>query len=261
MGVLAGSSSGHPKLRWDLLWQMTKRVTLARFRRSRLGLAWLFLGPLLTATVMVAAFAGVFRIPGQDLAGYSFYVLSGVVFIQFISIGLMSVATWGTSHRGVVTRIRVPILLYPLSALFASIATLLIGLLYTLIVGAIAGQVPNWKLPVALACLSAFVLGVGLWLGVYQVSNEDIGFLLPIVVQAFTYLTPVFYQEYIWPEGLARILRLNPLVYLLRLFREGLGYEPLDSTAVLVAPLTAIAALVLGLLAHRRNWYRSVARM
>lgn len=247
----------------DLFLQVTRGDLKSRYRRSVLGLFWLFGSPLLTSAVLIAAFAGIFRPPDQPLTTYAAYVMSGVVFIQFVNGSVTTVASSLMAASGYITKVRTPSLLYPASSLAFSIVGLSVGLIYVLLLSGMGGHTPTLMLPLALLGILALCFGVGLILCVVRTRLDDTAMVIPVVLQSLTYLTPIFYPQSIWPEQLAPFLSLNPLVPLLGAFRLGLG---IDSEPVLAIPLAgalsfSVLSLFLGLFVHIRTWPRSVARL
>lgn len=256
-GDVAEPRSSFPTL--DALLQVTRRDLVTRYRRSSLGLIWLFIAPLLTSLVMVLAFSGIFKVPGSQLGSYAFYVLSGVVFVQFVSVGLGGITGSITGARGVITKVRVPPFLFPLASLLTATVTLLIGLAYVVALGLFVGYYPTVQLVLALGVMLTFVLGTGILLADLNSRREDVQLALPIVIQALLYLTPVFYPESIWPPEYAWVFELNPLVSVLRIFRQGLGYSDGVPTVSYVIALGMSAVLMfVSFWVHKRLWHRTL---
>ncbi len=237
-----------------------KREMQSKYRRSKLGASWIFVGPLLTTAVMVLAFAGIFQIPFNELPEYTHYVLSGVVFTTFISSGLSAITTAISFNRGVLSKVKVWKFAYPLAALIAQLINFLLGLMFVFIAGIIAGQIPNLVLVLAVISISSFVFGLGLMLSVVQVRFEDVGNILPVFLQLLMYVTPVFYQEELVPVRYKWVLDANPFVHLLRIFRFGVGStNQLDISSLMVGQVVSTVVLVIGSLIFVKQWKKSVA--
>lgn len=206
----------------NLLKVLVRRELFSRFRRHRLGSFWILLSPLLTSLVMIIAFYGIFGISEDSLLSYSFYVLSGVIFIQFVNSMLINVSASILNARGIYSKIRVPFLAFPVAVSFVQLIYLAVGILYCLILLTLQ---PNWHLkPLQLVLsifgLAFFLAGIGMVLIVQSFRFPDIGTFLPIVLQAIAYILPVFYPESIWPPEVRQILIWNPLFFFLRAYRE-----------------------------------------
>lgn len=256
-GEVAKPRSSFPTL--DALLQVTRRDLMTRYRRSSLGLIWLFIAPLLTSLVMVLAFSGIFKVPGSQLGSYAFYVLSGVVFVQFVSVGLGGITASITGARGVITKVRVAPFLFPLASLFTATVNLLIGLAYVVVLGLFVGYYPTFQLVLALGVMLTLVLGTGILLADLNSRMQDVQLALPIVIQALLYLTPVFYPESIWPPEYAWVFELNPLVSVLRIFRQGLGYsEGVPMASYVIALGVSGIVMSVSFWVHRRLWHRTL---
>ena len=237
-----------------------KREMQSKYRRSRLGASWIFVGPLLTTAVMVLAFAGIFKIPLKELPSYTHYVLSGVVFTTFISSGLTSITTAISFNREVLSKVKVWKFAYPTAVLIAQIINFLFGLIFAFIAGIIAGQNPNMVLVFAVISISSFIFGLGLMLSVVQVRFEDLGNILPIILQLLMYVTPVFYKEELVPIRYKWVLNGNPFVHFLRIFRFGVGSTNELSIASLVgSQILSSVVLIFGMMIFVKNWKKSVS--
>jgi ABC-2 type transport system permease protein len=211
----------------------------------------MFLSPLLTSGIMVLAFYGIFGVGKSNLLEYSIYVLTGVVLIQFVNSGLQTVSSSIINARGIVSKVKVPGLTFPLVTATSQLTFFLIGLSYSIILTAFRGQFsirPIFLMLTIIALVSA-VYGLGLLLILIGSYFPDMTILLPIILQALTYITPVFYDESIWPTEVAEVLKFNPLLYFVRSFRSSLNTEGTEIYNPMIlllfsAVLACIASLV-----------------
>jgi lipopolysaccharide transport system permease protein len=105
---------------------------------------------------------------------------------------------------------------------------------------------------VLLALMTA--LAVGLWLSALNVQYRDVQHMIPFLLQAWMYASPVVYSIDLIPaEGPWRLLYgLNPMSGVIQGFRWALlGGNPPDSI-MLVSVLMVIVLLVTGLYYFRR---------
>jgi lipopolysaccharide transport system permease protein len=82
----------------------------------------------------------------------------------------------------------------------------LLFLLYGIGPGSTALALPLFVL---LALIVA--VGVGLWLAVLHVRYRDVGHLMPLLMQAWMFMTPVVYPASLVPEPWRGVLGLNPM--------------------------------------------------
>lgn len=102
-------------------------------------------------------------------------------------------------------------------------------------------------LPISILFLAAFALGIGLLLSTIAIYFADIAQMYLIALTAWMYLSPVIYQIEMVPEKFLWIIKLNPMYYLITLFRMPIYYGQVPSLAdFLIAGAIALVALVTG---------------
>jgi len=229
----------------DLIWQMTKREVVGRYRGSILGLAWSFFYPLLMLGVYTFAFAYVFKVGpstlgpghGRGAGGYmeefALYAFSGLILLGIFS----EVATLAPAvilhNSNYVKKVIFPLEVFPFVQLMAaaihagmSLIVLVIGLLV------FRQSVPATILlaPLVVLPLLLMILGVAWVLAAVGVFLRDLAQAMGIVTMMLMYLSPVFYRlEQIDVPWIQAVIRLNPLTIPLVNFRrvalDGVGPE------------------------------------
>jgi len=231
----------------DLIQQLVRRDVLTRYKRSVLGVAWTMLNPLGMMLVLTVAFSQIF----QSTPAYPAYLLCGLVAWTFFSQttnAAMSQMVWGGAF---LNRIYVPRTVFPISAIGTGMVNIGLSLIPLLVVLLFTG-VPMGPailfLPVPIALLAMFALGVGLALSTLAVFYPDVSDMYQIMLTAWLYLTPIIYPEEIVPEAYrVLVLKLNPMYYLVQSFRLPLYDRALPGLGtILPAAGLAVGALVLG---------------
>lgn len=204
----------------NLIFQLTRRDVLTRYKRSVLGIAWTMLNPLGMMTVLTIAFSQIFRF---DQPNYSAYVLSGLLVWNFFSqttTASMVSLVWG---GGLFKRIYIPGVIFALSTILTGLVNLALALAPMLAIMLITGTPVRWTiffLPVPVLLLSCFALGVALIISTVAVYFPDVAEMYQILLTAWMYLTPIIYPFTILPEQLRFWLKwLNPMVQIVSLFR------------------------------------------
>lgn len=231
----------------DFIVQLVRRDIIARYKRSVLGVAWTMINPLGMMLVLTIVFSQVF----VSTKAYPVYVLTGLVawnFFSQTSVLAMHQFQWGGS---LIHRIYLPKTVFGISALGTGLINLILSLLPVVLVMLIL-HVPLRPavlfLPVSIICICAFALGVGLLLSVIAAYFWDVSEIYQIASFAWMYLTPVIYPEEAIPPAFRWwLFHLNPMYYLIKLFRLPLyeGVLP-DAKILLVAALEALIVLVIG---------------
>lgn len=239
--------------RLDLIWPMARRMTVARYRGSALGLVWAVLTPLVMIAVFTFLFAGVFGArfaAGGTPWDYALYLFCGLLPWTAFQETLVQSAGLVVAHSNLVKRVVFPLETLPVSQAVASLAGQLFGtvaLVFAAVV--IRGELHAtllW-LPVLLIPQLLLTLG-GAWLvASLGVFIRDTAQVLGLVLMAWMYLTPIVYPEQAVPERFRPALELNPFTPLVRGYRrivlEGL---PPDFKGLAYFTALAVAAFLLG---------------
>ena len=201
-----------------LLKQLVRRDIVARYKRSFLGVAWTMLNPLGTMLIMTFVFSNLFK----SVQSYPVYILSGLIAWNFFAQGTnaaMSGLVWGGS---LMQRIYLPRTIFGVSAIGTALVNLLLSIIPLLLVMVITQTTIHLTflfLPISILLLTAFALGFGLLLSALAIFFPDVAEMYQILLMAWMYLTPVIYPEEIIPAQFLTIYRINPMYWMLKMFR------------------------------------------
>jgi ABC-2 type transport system permease protein len=229
-----------------LILQSVRRNLVIRYKRSFLGIAWTMLNPLGTTLILTFVFSNVFGGASQ----YAPYVLCGLLCWTFFSqttSDSMANLIWG---EGLLRRIYVPRTVFAVSAIGTGLINLVIGLVPLLVVMLFSGMIPQASallLPIPTLFLAMFALGVGLLLSTVAVYFNDIISMYGIALTAWMYMSPVIYKLEMLPQRYFWIIKLNPMYYLIELFRKPIYYSQVPTlNEFLVAGAIATLTLAVG---------------
>lgn len=231
-----------------LIVQFVRRDILTRYKRSALGVAWTMLNPLGTMLILTLVFSRAF---GGSQEGYAAYVLSGLIAWNFFAQSTTAATlhlVWGGS---LLKKIYIPRTSFAVSATGTGLINLLLSLIPLVIVMLIIRVPIRWTvilLPIPILFLGMFALGVGLFISTMAIYYADIAEMYQIFLTAWFYLTPVIWSPEILPElyGLW-ITRLNPMFYLVELFRVPVYYGQVpDLQLLLISGAIAVFTLFFG---------------
>jgi len=230
----------------NLILQTVRRNLVIRYKRSVLGVAWTMLNPLGTTLILTFVFSNVFG----GVSQYAPYVLSGLLCWTFFSqttSDSMANLIWG---EGLLRRIYVPRTVFAVSAIGTGLINLAIGLVPLLLVMLLTGMIPQpcaLLLPIPTLFLAMFALGVGLLLSTVAVYFADTVSMYAIALTAWMYMSPVIYTLERLPQQFVWIIKLNPMYYLITLFREPIYYSQVPTLSeFLVAGAIATITLLVG---------------
>jgi ABC-type polysaccharide/polyol phosphate export permease len=231
----------------ELIVQLVGRNIKTRYKRSVLGVAWTMLNPLMMTIILALVFSELFKFPMRH---YPVYLLCGTVFWNFFAqttLAAMSELVWG---GGLLNRIYVPRAIFAATALGTGLVNLFLSLppLFLVIWFMSAPLKPALLfLPVAILLAALFSFGVGLILSTFSIQFADVVEMYQILLPALYFLTPIIYPlEYI-SEPRRWLFKLNPVYYLLEVFRQPLYEGRLPSMRVFdLALIISVGTAALG---------------
>ena len=224
-----------------------------KYKASVLGILWSFLNPLLMTLVYYFVFSTIFR---NDSENFVIYLMSGIILYNFFSestnLGLAAIV----GNAGLITKVYVPKYIYPISKVLSSSINLGISLIPLLLVMALSGTAFTRNLlllPLAMAFIIVFSIGVSLILSALNVFFRDVQFLWTVVLTIWNFLTPIFYPESIIPQRYIHLYHLNPLyqftAFLRSIVLHGQSPAPLSFLYCLIC---AVIPLVIGIVVFRK---------
>lgn len=231
----------------DLIFQLVRRDIVARYKRSVLGIVWTMLQPLGMMIVMTIVFSQLFG----RVQGYAAYVLSGLIawtfFAQTTTAAIFQ-SVWGDA---LMKRIYIPHTAFAVASIGTGVVNLSLSLVPLSLIILVLHRPITWAalfLPVAMLSLTAFALGVGLLLSSLAVRFPDVAEMYQIILQAWIYLTPIFYPSDILPHAVRKwLLYFNPMYYQVLMFRVPLYDGVLPSLPlVLIGIGIALTTLAIG---------------
>ncbi len=201
-----------------LIFQLVRRDILTRYKRSFLGVAWTMLSPLGIMLILSFVFSHMF---GSTRA-YPAFILTGLMAWNFFAqstTAAMSSLVWG---GGLLQRIYIPRASFGISAIGSGMVNLLLSFIPLIIVMVVVGapiRITVVYLPVSLLLLASFTLGLGLAISTMAIYFPDVAEMYQIILTAWMYLTPIIYPETSLPAQYQWVLHLNPMYYLVKVWR------------------------------------------
>jgi ABC-2 type transport system permease protein/lipopolysaccharide transport system permease protein len=231
---------------WPVVQNMVVQELRVRYQRSILGFLWTLLNPLLMLATFCLVFAHLFK----QVGNYPLFLLAGMVPWNFLAASLSDSASCIIANEGLIRKIYVPKLVFPLVRVLISLVTFVfsLGAIFLLLwpLGA-RPAVPMLFLPVAMGLFAVFTLGLSLIVATANTFYRDCGHLVAVFLQAWYFVTPILYPAdgKALPENVRWLLGLNPAYYFIELFHDVVSAGQWPRLG-LVAASAMIAAASLG---------------
>lgn len=247
-----------------ILQQLVTKDFKLRYRRSVLGVVWSVLNPLLMMIIMSFVFQYFLR---SNLEHYSLYLIVGN-----ITFALMNDATNGglrsiIDASSLLKKVKVDRWVFPVQKVFSAAVNFAFSLIAVAIVMVFDGVMPTvhvlWFV-VGLVLVMLFSIGIGLFIGALAVFFRDMIHLWSVVLTAWTYLTPIFWDLSLLtnsnaPRIVVWIVKANPMYNYLEIMRSAFVYQNNPSVTVLaLAAIWAVIALVIGIVVFRKTEHKFI---
>lgn len=202
----------------ELIIALTKREVAGRYRGSVMGLLWSFLYPLLMLAVYTFVFSVVFksRWPsgGGSKAEFALVLFTGLMVFSVFSECVNRAPGLVLNNINYVKKVVFPLEILPVVSLLSSSFHMLVSTLvwtgfYLVYFG--TPPITALLLPVVLAPLAFFTLGLTWMLASLGVYLRDVGQVVGVATTVLLFMSPVFYAIDSLPESYRPIMRANPL--------------------------------------------------
>lgn len=180
--------------RW-LIWRSFKKDFSTPYKQSFFGIGWSFIMPMIPVTAyLVLVLMGVL----DTRAGMPFfiYVAIGMTLWLFLSGGIHSVMNGIQSEKGVITKVKFPLVVVILSGFGKVCSDTLIRLLFVVFAFAFYRIVPDWTIIFAPVVIFPFVLlsmGLGIIIGLLNVVVTDTKNFVEMFLSYGMFICSVFF--------------------------------------------------------------------
>ena len=205
-----------------ILYTLAHLKQKANVRGTILGYLWWFIEPLMLIALYSYVVGVVFGHSGPDRI---LMIAIGVTLWKWWSTALSTATTSFRRYKGIVTQVKMPLSILPISEVFGQ--TYLFAFGYVLLQSTLLylGYTPD-----LLALLIAFIASVvtisalSLALAVLNVFVRDTAFLVGFGLRILFYLTPIIYSADRVPEKYQWLVKVNPLAVLIEMYNKALVY-------------------------------------
>ena len=248
-----------------ILQQLVTKDFKLRYRRSVLGVIWSVLNPLLMMIIMSFVFS--YFLKSGDIQNYPLYLIVGN-----ITFMLMSDATNGglgsiIGASSLLKKVKIDRWVFPVQKVFSAAVNFAFSLIAVAIVMLFFRIPPTihmlWMF-VALLLLMVFCIGISLLIGALAVFFRDMIHLWSVLLTAWTYLTPIFWDLSLLtnsnaPRIVVWIVKANPMYNYLEIMRSAFVYQNNPSVTVLaLAAIWAVIALVIGIAVFKKTEHKFI---
>ena len=245
----------------ELFFFFTWRDIKVKYKQTVLGFAWAVLQPIIMMFIF-SAVGQAFNIPNEGLPR-PLFSYSGLLLWNIFSSGLANAGNSMVTNANIIKKIYFPRLIIPISSVLVSLFDFLMAfivfigmLVYYIVKGEVHVNPVSLilLLPVSLFITSIATFGMGALLAALNIKYRDFRYVIPFMISALLFLTPVMYPisgtHFHWAKY---ILALNPLYSAIELLRSAFSNSVLHIYLVLISLGSSIVFFVSGLYYFRKT--------
>lgn len=231
-----------------LLYELVARDVKIKYRKSILGVLWTILNPLLMMVILSIVFSNLMKF---DVENYSLYILGGQILFAFYNEATSGAMSAILGNASLIKKVYIPKYLFVLSRIASSSINIMSSFCAMIIVMLCTRTELHFTMFLAIVpiiFLVVFSLGVGLALAALTVKFRDVMHLYGVFLTGLMYLTPIIYPMSILPNWVRFIVNLNPLTWMVEMFRDVMIYNTIPSfTKIVVSLVVSFVTLAIGL--------------
>lgn len=213
----------------QLIYVLTKREVIGRYKGSLLGIFWSFFHPIFMLAVYTLVFSVVFKArwngegTSESRIEFAMVLFAGLMVFNFFSECVSRAPGLVLGNVNYVKKVIFPLETLPwvllCSGLFHAAASFMVWLIfYVVFIG-----IPHptiLLIPVVALPLILLTLGLSSLLAAVGVYLRDVGQFVGLLMTVLMFLSPIFYPVTAVPEAYRSLLMLNPLSPAIQAFRD-----------------------------------------
>jgi lipopolysaccharide transport system permease protein len=221
----------------QLIYQMTRREVVGRYKGSMIGLAWSFFNPLLMLVIYTFVFSVVFKSRWGAAGSDSKTEFATILFVGMIVFNLFAetinrAPTLILSNVNYVKKVVFPLEILPAINLGAALfhTSISFGVLICALI--LFNGYLHWTvvfLPIVLLPFIFLIMGISWFIASLGVYACDVSQAIGVITTLTMFLSPVFYPISAVPQEFQRWILINPLSFMIEQARNVLLFGDLPN--------------------------------
>lgn len=237
----------------SLIGALIKREVVGRYRGSFMGILWSFFNPIFMLAVYTFVFSFIFKarwsVGSDSKAEFALVLFSGLMIFNIFAECINRSPSLILSNVNYVKKVVFPLEILPWVTMGAALFHALISLVVWLIAYVACFGVPHVSLvalPLVIAPLILFIMGLSWWLASLGVFLRDVAQFIGVITMTMMFLSPIFYPATALPEEYRSFLFMNPLTPAIEQARQVLFWGNMPDYKLLAIYTLAAAAVAWG---------------
>lgn len=191
--------------------ELTGRELKRKYSRSKLGVIWSVLNPLLNMIVLSLIFSTMFK---RSIENFPVYYLCGYVLWSLFTTATNTAMTALVDNKQMLIKVKIPMQVFVVSRVYTALVNFgysLIAFIPILLIFRVPLRLPILFIPVIVLFQLMFTLGFSYILSVSYVFFGDVKHLYGIVLTLWMYLSALFYPTESLPVAMKTVVANNPI--------------------------------------------------
>src|SRR5687768_8638306 len=241
----------------ELLYQMTRRDLLLRYKQTIMGFGWAIFMPLVNTILFSVIFT---RVAPLDInMPYPLFAYCGLLAWNFTASSLRFSASSLTLNAQLITKVYFPREILPISAVIVSLVDFAVGSTILLGLMAFYGVMPTvalLALPCVLLVHIMLTVSLSLLLSMTNLFYGDVKYLFELVITIWMFLSAVLYPVSQIGGVAGKVMAINPMTPILEGYRDVLirGRFSSPGPFLLTTALAVVLLAVAWVIFHRAEY-------
>ena len=207
-----------------LIFNLARNDFKTKYAASYLGVFWAFVQPMVTIAIYTFVFQVGFK-SAPTTTGYPFllYLVSGIVPWFFFSEAWLNATNSLMEYSYLVKKMVFKISILPIVKVISSLFVHLFFIALAWIIFTANGKMPGIflvQIGYYMFCTICFTLALAYFTAAITPFFPDTSQIINILTQVGMWMTPIMYDEAIMGPSIMRILKFNPMYYVVRGYRD-----------------------------------------
>ncbi|MBE6161600.1 MAG: ABC transporter permease [Firmicutes bacterium] len=237
----------------ELLKTNVKKEIRGKYKGSFLGVLWSFINPLLMTLIYAIVFPFVLKNTQEH---YVTFLIIGILPWNWFTLNIIQGTTTFLSNAGIIKKVYFPREILPISVVTSGLINFLISCIIIalfLIFSGIGFSGYIVYLPLIILAQYILMLAIIFLTSSINVYIRDAEYIINFIIQMLFYATPILYSTDLFPEKIAGLLKINPMVTIIECYRDVLFYHNQPHLkSLLIVILTSLILLLINYRIFRR---------
>lgn len=207
---------------FDIFINLSLRNVKIRYRQALIGSLWAIIKPTVTVLVFLIVFKYIIKLQIKENLYFELFLLCGLIPWFLFSQLITDLINSHTDNPNLLTKVYIPRIIIPCSYILVNFLEFLISTFVLIFISIFFFDL--FYINISLFFLASilmiiFCISLGSFLSIIVIQYRDIKHIIPIILQAGIFLSPIAYGLDFVPERFQSIYSLNPILSVIEIYR------------------------------------------